>query len=68
MVPIKGYLTPEAWAIYEAIFAKWAAPGMCNPAGQHPTVAGEPSQDVIDADARSAAQRNHDALNAGYEI
>jgi hypothetical protein len=66
---ISGHLDPELRAGLDAVLAKWAAPGMCNPAQhQHPTVAGEPSQDVIDADARSAAQRNHDALNAGYEI
>ncbi len=27
MTPLKGNLSPEASAIYEAIFAKWAAPG-----------------------------------------
>ena len=32
MIPIRGHLTPEAWATWEAIFAKYAAPGMCNPA------------------------------------
>ncbi|BBX01631.1 hypothetical protein MMOR_25670 [Mycolicibacterium moriokaense] len=36
MVPIKGHLTPEAWAIYEAIFAKMAAPGMCHPDDESP--------------------------------
>jgi hypothetical protein len=45
MVPIKGYLTPQAWAIYEAIFAKWAAPGMCNPDDKNPCVSGTPSQE-----------------------
>jgi hypothetical protein len=64
MVPIKGHLTPEAWAIYEAIFAKWAAPGMCNPDDENPCVAGTPSQAQIDSDHRSLAQRQHDALIA----
>jgi hypothetical protein len=30
-------------------------------------VEGTPSQEVIDGDYRSTAQRNHDALNAGCE-
>lgn len=64
MIPFKGNLTPEAWAIYEAIFAKWAAPGMCNPDDEHPCVSGTPSQAQIDNDHRSLAQRQHDALVA----
>ena len=32
MSPISGYLTPEARATLDAVFAKLAAPGMCNPA------------------------------------
>jgi hypothetical protein len=64
MIPIKGHLTPEAWAIYEAIFAKWAAPGMCNPADPEPCSSGTPSQTHIDDDHRSLAQRQHDALIA----
>ena len=31
MSPISGYLTPEARATIDAVFAKLAAPGMCNP-------------------------------------
>jgi hypothetical protein len=64
MSPITGYLTPEARATLDAVFAKLAAPGMCNPADETPCVSGTPSQTVIDADTRSAGQRNHDALNA----
>ncbi len=64
MVPVKGYLTPEAWAIYEAIFAKWAAPGSCNPDDENPCLSGTPSQEQIDNDHRSLAQRQHDALIA----
>ncbi|MGO9652075.1 13E12 repeat family protein, partial [Mycobacterium sp.] len=64
MSPISGYLTPEARATLDAVFAKLAAPGMCNPVDQEPAVDGQPSQQAIDADTRSAAQRNHDALNA----
>ena len=63
-IPVKGYLTPEAWAIYEAIFAKRAAPGMCNPDDAQPCMSGTPSQAQIDNDHRSLAQRQHDALVA----
>ena len=34
MSPITGYLTPEARATLDAVFAKLAAPGMCNPFDQ----------------------------------
>jgi len=64
MTPIRGDLTPEAWAIYEAIFAKWAAPGMCNPNDENPCISGTPTQAQIDGDHRSLAQRQHDALVA----
>lgn len=56
--------TPELRAMFEAWMAKFAAPGMCNPDDQSPTVTGEPSQDVADRDTRSHAQRQHDALVA----
>ncbi|MFI5510160.1 DUF222 domain-containing protein [Mycobacterium sp. NPDC051804] len=63
-VEIKGTLTPEAWAVMEPIFAKWAAPGMCNPDDENPCVSGAPSQNQIDTDYRTLAQRQHDALLA----
>ncbi len=56
--------TPELRAMIDALFAKFAAPGMCNPADQSATVGGEPSQEVADRDARSMPQRQHDALAA----
>ncbi len=56
--------TPELRAMLEAWLAKFAAPGMCNPADQTPTVTGEPSQTVQDRDTRTHAQRQHDALAA----
>jgi hypothetical protein len=64
MSPIKGYLTPEARATIDAVFAKLAAPGMCNPADIEPCVSGTPSQAAIQGDTRTASQRNHDALLA----
>jgi hypothetical protein len=62
---LTGWLTPDARATLEAVWAKLAAPGMANPADDSPTVDGTPSQQAIDSDARSAAQRQHDGLTAG---
>jgi hypothetical protein len=62
MSPISGYLTPEARATIDAVFAKLAAPGMCNPDDIEACVSGTPSQAAIQGDTRSASQRNHDAL------
>jgi Domain of unknown function (DUF222)/HNH endonuclease len=64
MSPISGYLTPEARATIDAVFAKLAAPGMCNPADDEPCIGGTPSESATQGDTRSAAQRNHDALLA----
>jgi Domain of unknown function (DUF222)/HNH endonuclease len=64
MSPIRGWLTPELRAGVDAVLAKWAAPGMCDPAEQTATVDGEPSEEAASHDTRSAAQRNHDAINA----
>jgi hypothetical protein len=64
MSRISGLLDPEARATLEAVFAKWAAPGMCNPEDQSPCVTGTPSQAAIQGDTRTHGQRNHDALTA----
>jgi hypothetical protein len=64
MSRLSGWLDPELRAGLDAVLAKWAAPGMCNPEDQDRTVDASPSQETIDADVRSAAQRNHDALGA----
>ncbi len=64
MSPISGYLTPEARATIDAVFAKLAAPGMCNPDDDEPCTGGTPSQAAIQGDTRTASQRHHDALNA----
>ena len=64
MSPISGYLTPEARATLDAVFAKLAALGMCNSADETPCVSGTPSQAAIQGDTRSLGQRNHDALLA----
>ena len=64
MSKISGLLDPEARATLEAVFAKWAAPGMCNPDDQSPYVTGTPGQAAIQGDTRSLGQRNHDGLTA----
>jgi hypothetical protein len=64
MSPISGYLTPEARAGLDAVLGKWAAPGMCNPDDQSPTVDGSASPQAAQGDFRGRAQRNHDALAA----
>nr|WP_231120816.1 HNH endonuclease signature motif containing protein [Mycobacterium colombiense] len=64
MSQLRGWLTPEARATFEAVLAKLAAPGMCNPLDDTPCVDGAPTQEAIERDPRSASQRNHDGLTA----
>ncbi|WP_406814530.1 HNH endonuclease signature motif containing protein [Mycobacterium sp. M23085] len=64
MSALRGWLTPEARATLEAVLAKLAAPGMCNPLDDTPCVDGTPTQQAVETDPRSASQRNHDGLNA----
>ena len=68
MSAISGWLTPELRAGLEAVPAKWAAPGMCDPADQTAVVDGEPAEQARRQDTRSSAQRNHDALNTECEM
>jgi hypothetical protein len=64
MSRLSGWLTPQARAGWEAVLAKLAAPGMCNPDDDMPVVDGAPSEEAVQRDTRSASQRNHDGLNA----
>ena len=64
MSRLGGWLTPQVRATFEAVLAKLAAPGMCNPDDQTPVVAGAPGEQAIQRDSRSTGQRNHDALAA----
>ena len=64
MSALRGWITPELRATLEALWAKLAAPGMCNNLDEQPCVDGTPSQDAIDRDTRSTAQRHHDGLLA----
>ncbi len=49
MSEVRGRLDPEARAMWDAVAAKWAAPGMCNPDDEHPCVDGQ----------AAAAERQH---------
>jgi hypothetical protein len=64
MSRLTGYLTPQARATIEAVWAKLAAPGMCDPDDDTPTVDGPAPQETARRDTRSEAQRNHDGLLA----
>ena len=61
-------LTPEARAGIEAVLAKTAAPGMCNPRTTAPVVDGSPDDETIQRDTRSAAQRSHDGLSTPCDL
>lgn len=65
MSRLSGYLTPEARATIEAVLAKLAAPGACNPEDDAPVVDATPDEKAVRRDTRSHAQRNHDGLLAG---
>jgi len=64
MSDVRGRLDPEARAMLDAVLAKWAAPGMCNPDEHTPSIDGDPSPESVGSDCRSTGQRNHDALKA----
>jgi hypothetical protein len=64
MSRVHGMLDPEARATIDAVFAKLAAPGMCNPDDDAPCVDGQPGEEAVHSDTCSQGQRNHDALKA----
>jgi Domain of unknown function (DUF222) len=64
MSRLVGYVNPELRAALEAVWAKLAALGMCNPFDELACVEGAPPEEAVKRDTRSVAQRNHDALNA----
>src|SRR6202012_1478952 len=51
MSPISGWLIPEARATLDAVLAKCAAPGMCNPDDETPVVDGEPPAEAAQRDS-----------------
>ena len=64
MSRLSGWVTPELRAGVEAIWAKLAAPGMCNPDDHIPVVDEKAGDEAIQRDTRSNAQCQHDGLNA----
>ncbi|ODR06413.1 hypothetical protein BHQ21_11520 [Mycobacterium sherrisii] len=64
MSRLTGWLTPETRATVEAVLAKLAAPGMCNPEDDTPVLDDCAGEARARRDGRTVAQRNHDALNA----
>src|ERR1700731_5280110 len=64
MSRINGMVTPELRAAIEAMLAKLATPGACNPEDETPVVDATPGEDGDARDNRSKAQRNHDGLHA----
>ncbi|HEY5853795.1 MAG TPA: HNH endonuclease signature motif containing protein [Aldersonia sp.] len=64
MSKLSGWVDPELRAYLEAIEAKLARPGMCNPEDECPVVDGDPDEAVAERDTRSLAQRRHDAWKA----
>jgi hypothetical protein len=65
MSRISGMVSPELRLAIEAMLAKLAAPGVCNPDDETPVVDATPNEDAVRRDTRSQAQRNHDAFLAG---
>jgi Domain of unknown function (DUF222) len=65
MSRLSGLVSPELRAAIEAMLAKLAAPGTCNPDDETPVIDEEPPEDAVRRDTRTGAQRNHDGLLAG---
>ncbi len=59
---VTAQLDPEGRAYWQALFDKYAAPGMCNPADPQPCLSGTPTQEQIDNDTRTLGQRQYDAF------
>ncbi len=59
---VTAQLDPEGRAYWEALFEKYAAPGMCDPADPQPCLSGTPSAEQIASDTRTVAQRQYDAF------
>jgi hypothetical protein len=55
--------SPELRASLDAWFARFAAPGMCNPDDEYPCTTDEPAEQAVSRDTRTPGQRQHDALS-----
>jgi Domain of unknown function (DUF222) len=68
MSRISGLVTPDLRAAIEAVLAKLAAPGACNPEDETPVVDATPDEEALRRDRRSEAQRNHDGFLAALRV
>ena len=68
MSRLYGWISPELRAGLEAIWAKLATPGRCNPDDQVPVVDADPPAQTVRRDTRSSAQRQHDGLPASIIV
>src|SRR6201997_2018485 len=59
MSRLSGLVSPELRAAIEAMLAKLAAPGACNPEDEAPVVDAAPDEDAVRRDQRSGGPRNH---------
>ncbi len=50
MSRLSGWLTPEARATLEAVLAKTATPGLCNPDDDTPVIEGPPTEEAVQRD------------------
>ncbi len=64
MSDVRGRFDPEAVAYWQALQAKCAAPGMCNPDDDEPVTDGQPPETAARRDTRTQGRRNHDAFKA----
>lgn len=64
LTEVHGHIDAECRAIWDAVNAKLAAPGMCNPDDETPCVDAEPDEETVKRDLRTRAQRHHDAFKA----
>ncbi|WP_068280021.1 HNH endonuclease signature motif containing protein [Aldersonia kunmingensis] len=64
MSSLTGRVDPELRTYLEAVFAKLAAPGSCNPDDEAPVMDREPDADSVQRDKRTHGQRCHDGLKA----
>jgi hypothetical protein len=62
MSRISGLITPELRALFEAAWAKLAAPGAGNAQNRKPVIDGAAEDPAAERDTRSQTQRNHDAM------
>lgn len=64
MSKLSGWVDPQLRAALDAVNAKLAGRGYCNPDDESPCLDGVPTKEQSENDSRSSGQRTHDALKA----